>query len=268
MAKPVWLHLRAYARDPAYRALHRFARRLRHRRFPESIEIKFAGKPIRLFDGPSFLSAWDEIFVNRIYDIGTCLSTPRLVDVGANIGLAALYWKHRYGEFRYVGFEPDRAIASLCRANLEAWNCSGELHECAAAATDGEVGFLPDGADGGRTVEAAANTPPLRVRSVRLSRYLQETTDLLKLDIEGAEAEVLKEIVGQLHLVRQIFVEIHSTPTNEQTLAVVFTILENSGFRCYLQTGFGAKRPLSESEVSPGGFDMLVNVFGVREAKR
>jgi len=267
IAKPVWLHLRDYVRSPAYRALHRFARRLRNRRFDPPCKVHFAGKPIVLRDGPSFLSAWDEIFVNGIYDIGDCRPGPRLVDAGANIGLAALYWKNRYSEFRYVGFEPDPQVAALCRANLTAWGCGGELHECAVTATGGEVDFLPDGADGGRVVGDAATPRSRRVRSTRLSDHLQEATDLLKLDIEGAEVEVLEEIAGRLPLVRNIFVETHSVPGRNQPFAAVFAILRNAGFRCFLHPGFGPERPFARRGGVQGGFETLVNVFGVREGK-
>ena len=47
-------------------------------------------RDIRFCDNASFLSAWDEIFVNRIYDIEDG-EAPLLVDAGANIGLAALF---------------------------------------------------------------------------------------------------------------------------------------------------------------------------------
>lgn len=263
--KPVWLHVREFLRNPEYRAYHRFSRRLRHRRFAKPVEVRHVGRPIRLFDGPSFLSAWDEIFVNRSYDVGECRRTPRLVDAGANLGLAALYWKQRYGSIRYVGFEPDPQVAALCRVNLQAWDCGGELYECAVMAAEGEVLFQPDGADGGRVVAEPAAAPARRVRAVRLSGFLQEETDLLKLDVEGAEVGVLEECAGRLARVRNIFVEVHSVPGRPQPHAAIFRVLETAGFRCHLQPGFGPERPFEQRGLLQGGFESLLNVFGMRE---
>jgi FkbM family methyltransferase len=263
IAKPVWVHLRDYVRSPAYRSLHRFARRVRNVRAARC-RVDFAGRPIELVDGPSFLSAWDEIFVNRIYDIGECRQPPVLIDAGANIGLAAIYWKWRYGDFRYVGFEPDADIAAVCRANLAAWNVAGQLHEVAVTGHDGTATFRPDGADAGRIV--GENVPPggRSVKCVDLAPYLTSEVDLLKIDIEGAEVDVLRAAVGRLSCVRNIFVETHSRPGEPQPLPTVLSILERVGFRCHLQIGYDAAQPFAERAASPAGFDSLVNVFGVR----
>lgn len=260
IAKPLWLHCRDTWRSPEYRALHRFARQLRstggHR------PVRFAGRTIQVGDGPSFLSAWDEIFVSGIYDVGTAGPAPRLVDAGANVGLAALYWQLHYPGFHYTGFEPDPAVAALCRANLAAWRVEGELHEAAVTGREGTVGFAADGADGGRVTPGA--TGGRVVRSMRLAPFLAAPVDLLKIDIEGAELEVLRDSAGRLSAVRNIFVEVHSRPDRPQALPEILAILERAGFRCHLQVGFAAPQPLRATVVSPGGFDSQVNVFGVR----
>jgi FkbM family methyltransferase len=263
LRQPAW-HLREWSRNAAYRALHRFHRKLH--RLPRKVpaRVSYAGRTIELVDGPSFLSAWDEIFVNRIYDVPVDDgAVPTLVDAGANIGLAALYWKLRYGKFNYLGFEPDSDIAACCRRNLAAWSVSGQLIEAAVGSVQGSTTFVPDGADGGHVVSAtvaAAQTRTVLVQ--RLSAHLPANVDLLKIDVEGAEPEVLADVEPHLHRVRALFVEWHSCP-GRHGLGVAISRLESAGFDCYAQVGLGPARPFLQRP-TPGAFAQNLNLYAVR----
>jgi FkbM family methyltransferase len=253
-------HILECTRNPAYRALHRYHRRLNGLARGTAGQVKFVGRQIDLVDAASFLSAWDEIFVNRIYDIGPTRPNPCLVDVGANIGLAALYWKWRYGEFQYLGFEPDPRVAECCRQNLESWRIEGRLEEVAAGAEEGEGFFKPDGADGGRLSTEEVGE---KVRTVRLSRFLPETVDLLKIDVEGGELDVLRDVSSHLRKVQAIFVEWHTT-RGESGLGETIELLEGAGFTSYFQAAVGPERPF-ESTPLLGEFSQHLNIYGVRK---
>ncbi len=260
--QPAW-HLRELARSPAYRALHRFARQLRRRPRFTPATVVFAKRQIHLCDAASFLSAWDEIFVNRIYEIaGRDGAVPCLVDAGANIGLAALFWKWRYGNFRYLGIEPDPGVAACCRRNLLEWGIEGELIEAAVAGNDGQSLFAPDGADGGRLLAAApAEARSISVTQTRLSRLLPERVDLLKIDIEGAEGEVLVEIAPVLSRVRALFVEWHGGA--RPGLGAAIALLESAGFNCFVQVAHGPAQPFLAAKPADG-FDQQLNLYAVR----
>ncbi len=265
LARGPFHHLRDYATSGEYRALHRFARRLSGESPEGGQRLTHAGFDIGVLDGPSFLSAWDEIFVNRIYDIGEIAGRrPVLVDAGANVGLAALYWKIKYGDFDYVGFEPDPRVAACCRSNLESWGVTGELHQSALGAEEGEAWFRADGADGGHVepngTGAAAGL--LRVRTERLSPRLPERVDLLKIDIEGAEPVVLEEIGPGLAGVGRVFVEWHAR-SGAGGLGRAIDLLETAGFDCHVQVAAGCSRPFSEEGLA-GPYFQNLNLYGVR----
>lgn len=258
---PAVRHLREFWRDPAYRALHRFHSRLAGTPRFHADQVSFGSCPIRLCDGPSFLSAWDEIFVNRIYDLGPMEHVPCLVDAGANIGLAALFWKLRYRDFRYLGFEPDPTVAECCRRNLRTWGIEGELVEAALGRTDGMIEFMREGADAGRVVAAGGpGTIPVPMR--RLSALMPPVVDLLKIDVEGAEGDVLADVAPVLDRVRALFVEWHGV-AGRGGLGAITTILEAAGFDCFPQVAGGPARPFVEKS-SPGVFCQHVNLFAVR----
>ena len=262
--QPAW-HLREYLRSPAYRALHRFHRQLNGTPRFSPAEVSFASQPVRFCDAPSFLSAWDEIFVYRIYEIRSDPAhVPCLVDAGANIGLAALFWKWRYGQFKYVGFEPDPAVAACCRENLRAWQIDGELHEVALAGREGSSWFQPDRADGGQLTAArpAGSVPSFEVKLKRLSAFLPDSVDLLKLDIEGAEGEVLAEISPCLPRVKALFVEWHSR-AGAGGLGQAVGLLESAGFDCFVQVAAGPRQPFLAARPEHG-FAQQLNLYATR----
>jgi FkbM family methyltransferase len=262
--QPAW-HLREYARSPAYRALHRFHRQLRGvPRFNPTV-VQFDGRPIRLCDAPSFLSAWDEIFVNRIYEVGgDPAHVPCLVDAGANIGLAALFWKWQRGRFKYIGFEPDPTIAACCRQNLRDWQIDGVVHEVALAGREGTSWFQPDRADGGQLTNdrISGGVPGFEVSLRRLSTFLPESVDLLKLDIEGAEGGVLAEIAPSLPRVKTLFVEWHSR-TGAGGLGQALGLLEAAGFDCFVQVAAGPRQPFLAAR-QEHGFIQQLNIYATR----
>jgi len=260
LRRPVW-HLREYLRNTDYRALHRFAFQLRKSARGASARVNHAGRPIELCDAASFLSAWDEIFVNRIYQIPRPAGrVPTLVDAGANIGLAAFFWKITYGEFEYIGFEPDPLVAACCRRNLVAWQVKGILHELALSDADGERLFLADGADGGRLLDGGG--AGLSVKTGRLSSMLPEVVDLLKLDVEGAEAVVLRDIAPCLPRVQNLFVEWHHR-VGEAGLGAAIVLLEGAGFDCYVHVACGQSQPFMG--IRPAGeFTQNLNIYAVR----
>lgn len=258
---PGW-HLREWIRSSDYRALHRFAGKLKGVPRRRPTQLKYAGRPIQIMDGPSFLSAWDEIFVNRIYDIEERSGRrPVLVDAGANIGLAALYWKIRYGDFDYIGFEPDRDVAACCRRNLAEWDVKGELIEAAVSEHNGEVEFVSDGADGGR-LASVGDESVTKVKAVRLSSYLPEVVDFLKIDVEGAETCVLHDITAQLGRINALFIEWHCR-SGKTGLGTAIELLESAGFECHMQVAIGQARPFGP-RLTSDIFFQNINLYGVR----
>jgi FkbM family methyltransferase len=228
--------------------------------------VTYRNLPIRYADAASFLSGWHEIFVSGLYEI-TCpedQGPPLLMDAGANIGLVPMFWSTRFPCFRYVGFEPDPLVARICRANLKAWGCGGALHELALAGSAGRRGFMRDRADAGALVSGAPEPESVEVVTARLSDFITGPVDLLKIDIEGAEYEVLPEIESRLGLVNNLFVEIHSRKGEPQRWGGLVACLQRAGFRCYFRPIRGSWRPFVDQPDDAYGMDDQFNIFAVR----
>ncbi len=61
------------------------------------------------------------------------------------------------------------------------------------------------------------------VQAVRLKDFLTRTVDFLKVDIEGAEFEVMMDVADQLHHVRNLFIEYHGVFGQEKGINDLLT---------------------------------------------
>lgn len=163
-------------------------------------------------------------------------------DLGANIGLTMAHLASRFPGARVVGVELDEANAALCRRNIAAWGPRCELVEAAVwdsdgsvayAANDNELSYSVD--DGVPRVDGAGLMATAVSLNALLERYRpDEWIDFVKMDIEGAEARVLRANTEWAERVRSIKVEVHPPYTVEECHAD----LERLGFRTEIDPVF------------------------------
>lgn len=239
-------------------------RRIRKLKRYEDFEIQIADMTLKCPDNLSFAFQFEEIFRKKVYFFRNPTSDPYIIDGGANIGLSTIYWKKLYPNSIITAFEPDKKIFCFLRQNIANNQLTNvELINKALWSEETSLNFQEEGADAGRIIGCLDSGE--QVSSVRLSQYLNRKVDYLKLDIEGSELEVLKEIQHCLHLVERMFIEYHSFEKEDQKLDEVLAILKGAGFRYYISTpGLSQKHPFSQVETYLG-MDMQLNIYGVRQ---
>ena len=102
------------------------------------------------------------------------------------------------------------------------------------------------------------------VRTVRLRDYLDRTIDMLKMDIEGAEVDVISDCADQLHNVKNLSVEYHSFSGQKQRVDEIFKVLIESGFRLHVLHEYPAMPPLIAPKERQG-MDLQLVIFGYRD---
>ncbi|MEW5848655.1 MAG: FkbM family methyltransferase [Myxococcota bacterium] len=153
-----------------------------------------------------------EIFADDTYRLDGAGAVPVIYDVGANVGLAALYLHVWHPTSKLVCVEPLPSNVALLCENLQRNGVNAEVLPCAVAPDDGEVTLhVPQDS------HAMASTQPLHGWTTRqvtvparsFSSVLSADRFGLKLDAEGAEhlltksPEVLRGarwVVGELHV--------------------------------------------------------------------
>jgi FkbM family methyltransferase len=257
-------HLRRLGGDRWYREYHRLVQLLRDYPRYRPGRVRAANLDLEFIDARSFVSSFHEIFVRGIYDFSTPDRAPRLLDLGANIGLAALRFKSLFPDGTGVAVEADPDAFAALERNLAANRIDGvrTLHR-AVWDHAGSIPFHREGGDAGRVVEISGDGTLAVETVVPEALFGEEGFDLLKLDIEGAEARVLPALAAYLSRVDRIFVEVHVPPGESDLLPRMLSILRGSGFELYLETMSTAPHPFIERP-QWGGFEQQLNVFGYR----
>jgi len=207
----------------------------------------------------------DEIFTRELYRFQTDTAAPRILDCGANIGLATVYWKRLFPAARIICFEPDPITFDTLTKNIASAGLSDVT--CipkGLGAKEETRQFFSEGADGGRVAVSEDTHDLITINLTPLSPYLSEPIDFLKIDIEGSEYEVLEECKDSLGSVERIFIEYHSLHEAPQDLARILEILSNAGFRYYIEgTGVHSAHPFVSVQTHLG-YDNQLNIFGYR----
>ncbi len=222
------------------------------------------GFTCRIPDGPSFLASWEEIFDKEIYSFKPSDDSPRILDCGANVGVSCLYFCKKFPNARITAFEPEPKILAFLKHNLASGGCS-QVTVIGKAVWSSEtiLKFQSEGADAGR-IDSGAGKNLVDIPTIRLRDFLNEPLDLLKMDIEGAETEVVLDIAPCLQNVQNFFVEYHSFAARPQTLGILVQTLTDAGFRVHIHPMIVSPHPFIAINTYLG-MDMQLNIFARRE---
>jgi FkbM family methyltransferase len=197
------------------------------------------GYQVHFFDYNTFATLFEELYVPDVYYFSASSPEPLIVDCGSNIGLSVLYFKRLYPKGRIIAFEPDKPTFEMLELNVKSNNLAGvTLVKKALYDSVGSVPFYVSPEQPGLLVQSTrkenlARSQMTSVETEMLSTYLTEPVDFLKMDIEGAEDHVLKDLneTGKLALVREIVLEYHHHLTpREDKLGVFLKTLEQTNF--------------------------------------
>jgi len=212
-ARHVTLGLRSFFRLARDLALSRL---LPYVRFPG---INHA-RCIRVTDGVRILYRLNrgdiqsirEVWLDEAYRLPINVSPKIVVDLGANIGLTSLWLAKRYGCDKIIAIEPSVENARIARQNLERNNVCAEVIDAAVGPTDGMVHFSEArDSNVGRIGFGDRKVQMLSMLSVLSRLPSPGYVDLVKMDIEGAEQELLTGDLSWLQKIKALIIEFHPT---------------------------------------------------------
>ena len=170
--------------------------------------------PIYLRKSTTDIPTFYQIYYYKGYDIDFNFAPKIIVDCGANVGLASVYFKNRYPDARIIAVEPESSNFEILLKNTEKYKDI----ECVQAGIwkkstnlriidhgQGNWAFVTQEVD-----EADADT----IKAISIDELMKnhniDHIDILKIDIESSEKELFEENFEKwLPKVKVVIVELH-----------------------------------------------------------
>jgi FkbM family methyltransferase len=212
------------------------------------------------YDGSEYLHGLKEIFIEEVYK-QNLPENAEVLDCGAHIGLSIIYIKQICPTAHIVAFEPDARNFNLLKKNLESRSLSGvELKEEAIWIKDTTLQFVSEGSMGSK-IDTESKGGHQQVIATRLKKYLTKKIDFLKMDIEGAEYKVIKDIEDDLEKVANLFIEYHGSFSQNNELLEILDIVHRSGFHFYIKEAMSVYDHPFTAKRTTNQYDIQLNIF-------
>ena len=181
------------------------------------IDVAGQKSPIRLFNNEVSLKVADEILSGRTYPHVHFVKDIRtIVDVGANIGAASIFFAFHYPQANIFACEPASAPFSLLRQNVAVFPKVRAfpfgLYSC-----DKTISLYPGRNDSVESSIAPSDRTTTDAETIQLRCaehfvVAQELNpiDILKVDTEGCEFHILHSLRRFLPAIKLIYLEYHS----------------------------------------------------------
>ena len=213
-------NLKLYLRTVGLKGLlYALAGRLTGRTIPFAVFRKDCRHAFRLRIPSSDVPTYEQVFVNFDYDFDVQRQPRCIVDAGANIGLASIYFANKFPDAKIVAIEPEQSNYELLKANLAPYPQATPVQAALWHRNDetrlvdpglGNWGFMTEGT--GDPTKGAHQTRHT-VKAVTVDHILRcfnlEKIDIFKIDIEGAEKEVFADTSAWIDRVDAIIIELH-----------------------------------------------------------
>jgi FkbM family methyltransferase len=222
------------------------------------------GKKVFYLNPQEFLHGLQEIFIQEVY-LQKLPTNAYVIDCGSNIGLSIIYLKQICPSAKVVGFEPDEKNYELLLQNLNSFQLTDvTLHKAAVWIENKPIQFTLTGTMGS-SISSTATAETITVQGIRLKDLLVKKVDFLKIDIEGAEYEVLRDIEPELQSVQTLFIEYHGSFNQNKELTDILSMLVKNGFNYYIKEATSIyDYPLTREKNNAISFDVQLNIFCTR----
>jgi FkbM family methyltransferase len=194
--------------------------------------VRIGGRHIHSIDALSTFHQWADLFRDGVLDFQAEGPAPLIVDAGANVGLATCAWQGAFPRPEIIALGPCSAAFACLERNVGGRPGTTLLRK-ALWSVAGPVPFREVEDDSSHSLPADVPADCGTVEAVTLGSLLVgrgRDIDLLKVDIEGAEVDVLEEAAPHLPRVRRLLVEYHPFPERRLRLSELLGLIEAAGF--------------------------------------
>lgn len=175
--------------------------------------------PILLRIPTSDVPTYRQVFIDKEYDFEVERQPKVIVDAGANIGLASIYFANKFPGAKIISIEPEQSNFELLKENVSSYSNIMPIH-AALWHKNEEINLIDPGLGKWGFMTEMKNSPEhlsgntcSTVEAMTLDKIMKDNNldkiDILKIDIEGAEREVFSDSSAWIDKVDSIIIELH-----------------------------------------------------------
>ena len=173
--------------------------------------------PIRFRLKSSDLPTYEKIFRKADYELNISKEPKVIVDAGANVGFASLFFAKKYPAARIIAIEPERSNFEILKENVASYpnitplRCAIWKDNSTIDLVDpgiGHWGFQAQDPGNGKSSALVEKVPAITLDKCMTDHGINYI-DILKVDIEGGEKEVFEHAANWIGKVGVIMIELH-----------------------------------------------------------
>ena len=172
--------------------------------------------PLHLRKSTSDIDTFYQVFGNLEYGrIPIKFSPKTIIDLGANIGLASIYFANKYPDSKIIAIEPEPSNFTVLKANTTKYK-NIILEQKAISNIDDQYIEILDKGYGkwGFMTEIKSDNKNSGIKTITINKlselYNFNYIDILKIDVEGAEKELFETNFEKwIPITKCIIIELH-----------------------------------------------------------
>ena len=179
----------------------------------------------------------EEIFNQKVYSFSSEKKSPLIFDIGANIGLASIFFIQTHPTAIIKSFEPQKENIELFNKNIK--NKNIELYPYAISNKYEERKlYICSKKDKSLPISSLLKSKQTTnyeiVNTVPFHKVVKEheTIDLCKIDIEGEESNIVEDLINHklLRRIKEYIIEYHFSAKQPYSIEELIKLFNSYGF--------------------------------------
>lgn len=167
-----------------------------HTKFKRTSAVKFSFLKhlVHIRNIKSDAKMFEQIFVDKEYDIKVPFEPNYIIDLGANVGYASVFFANRFPRAKIFALEPEDGNFAIAQKNVQpynnitlikgaVWNKPEQINVIDKG--HGEAAYMIEPGEGKNAVRAYTISEIMNIAGIK-------QIDILKIDIEGSEKEIFE----------------------------------------------------------------------------
>jgi FkbM family methyltransferase len=193
-----------------------YTRKLETGKKTKTLHVNIYDNALAVRIGASDISVFQAVFLEDAFDLSSLCSDPKLIlDLGANVGYASVYFSHTYPTAKVLAVEPEESNFKILQENTAPYKNVVPI-QAAIWSKKEKLQIKDPNAEkwGIQVSEFKGEESSVAVDAVTVDELLEKSgfdaIDILKIDIEGAEQNLFSgNYESWLKKTRVLVIELH-----------------------------------------------------------